>query len=130
MNESEPTAGQAEPDLEEGGAAHSLFEDVETLIDDGRVALAAEFQYQKARLTYSGKVGVKLAVYAVAALLLAHCVLVALTVGLLLALTPLVTALGATAIVAGGYLLAMLVSLWLALRSWRKIRSAFAEPGK
>ncbi len=114
-----------DPDPQDDPAARSLFEDVETLIDDGRNAFAAELNFQKTRLAFSARALIRVAVFAVAAVLLAFFVLIALTVGLVMALVPSVTAWGATAIVAGTFLLAMLASLWLVWRNFRRIRAVF-----
>ena len=86
-------------------ADRSLVEDIEDLLADSQTWLAAELAYQKARAAFIGstlKSGVALA--AVAALL-ALVALIGLAVGLIIALAPLVTAWGATAIVVGVLLL-------------------------
>lgn len=87
----------------------SLFEDVSALIEDGKTYLAAESQFQKTRLRYAGSLGGKLAAYGAGALLAVFLLLIAFTVGLLLALAPLVTVWGATAVV---------ILLWVAVAAF------------
>ncbi len=106
----------------------SVVEDVRSLIDDGRVAIEAELNFQRTRLALAGKQGRNLVIFAVAGLLLSFFTLIALTVGLLLALVPAVNAWGATGIVSGVFLVGLGVCLFGALRSWRKIHSAFKGP--
>lgn len=115
---------------EEALESRSLIDDVRSLVDDGRVALEAELNFQKTRLAVCGKEGRNLIIFAVAGLLLSFFTLIALTVGLLLALIPAVSAWGATGIVTGVFVLALAVCMFGALRSWRKIRMAFAGSGK
>lgn len=115
---------------EEALENRSLVEDVRSLVEDGRVALQAELSFQKSRLALCGKEGRKLVIFAIGGLLLSFFTLVALTVGLLLALIPAVNAWGATGIVTGVFVIALAVCLFGALRSWRKIRSAFTSAGQ
>lgn len=117
-------------DSDEALDNRSLIDDVKSLVDDGRVALQAEVNFQKTRLALCGKEGRNLVIFAVAGLLLSFFTLVALTVGLLLALIPAVSAWGATGIVTGVFIVALVVCLLGALRSWRKIRSAFKGTGR
>lgn len=108
-------------------AERSLVDDVRQLIEDGRTLAEAEFAYQKSRAAVAGE-GVKGAVtfggLALAFLLFA---LLALTVGLLIALTPLLTAWGATAVVTGGLLLAGALAGLTARQRWRAMTGAITE---
>jgi hypothetical protein len=94
---------------------HSLSDDVRALIDDGKTYFEAELQFQKSRAAFIADRGRSGAIYGVAALLLVHLALVSLAVGLIFALTPLITAWGATAVVVGA-LLALGVILGLAAK--------------
>lgn len=118
-------AGPAAP--REGVAP--LFEDLRQLGDEARDYLGAEIAFQKAR----GKVVAgglrKLALLGLCAFTFAVFALGALTVGLLIALTPLVTAWGATAIVAGLLALGAAVCLRTALRAWRRMVGALGGGG-
>ena len=122
MDEEQDRAGQTDAD------ERSLLEDVQTLLEDGRVAVQAEINFQQTRLAYCGKAARNLVIFAVAGLLFSFFTLIALTVGLLLALIPAVTAWGATGIVTGVFVVALAVCLGGALSSWRKIRAAMKGP--
>ena len=120
--------GVAPLESDEGADERSLIDDVRTLLEDGSIAIEAELNYQKSRIAYCGRAGRSMAIFIVAALFFALFTLVALTVGVLLALVPTVSAWGAAAIVTGAFLLAMLFCVWRVWRAWRKIRSAFTRP--
>ena len=68
-----------------------------------------------------------IALFGALALVLAFFSLVALTVGLVIALTPLLTAFGATAAVFGGLLLLGAVCAWLAATRWRRMVAALSN---
>lgn len=107
-------------------AERSLVDDVRQLIDDGRTLAEAEIAYQKSRAAVAGD-GVKgAAVYGGLAIALVLFALVALTVGLVIGLTPLLTALGATAAVTFGLLLAAGLCVLTAKRRWSAMTSAIA----
>ena len=93
-------------DEESSAGAHtppddSLIEDVRNLVDDGRTYLEAEIQFQKTRAALVLARGRSAAIHGAVALALVHLALIALVVGLVIALTPLITAWGATAVVVG-----------------------------
>lgn len=108
----------------------SLLDDVQSLVEDGKVALQAELNFQKTRIAYCGKAARNLIIFAIAGLLLSFFTLIALTVGLLLALVPAVSAWGATGIVTGVFLAALAVCAFGVLASWRKIKAAFMAHGE
>ena len=109
-------------------AQASLLDGVRDLLDDGQLALRAELEFQKARLAFSGKAGVRLAILAVVAVLFAHGAVLALTAGLLFALATVINPWAATAIVTGFYLTVVGLCAFLALRKWGQIRAAFSSP--
>lgn len=99
-------------------ADRSLVDDVRSLIDDGRTLIEAELAFQKSRAAYAGN-GIKsIALFGALAGVLAVFALFALVVGLLLALTPLVTAWGATAIVVAALGLGAALAARIAARRW------------
>ncbi len=102
-------------------AERSLIGDLRLLATDARTLAEAEIAYQKSRAqVFGGGIG-KIVGLGALALLLAGLALVALVVGLLIALTPVLTAWGATAaVVAGLILLALLVALW-AKAAWGRL---------
>lgn len=96
MDDSEP-----EIPLEDNDEAteRSLVEDLRLLIDDAQAMARAEYGYQKSRAFHAGqelKRAVIFTALAVACLIVA---LMALTLGAVLALTPHLTAWGATGVV-------------------------------
>ena len=105
----------------------SLFADIETLIDDGRTFVEAEIAFQKTRMAYTGQKGRNAAVFGVCAAIFAVFALFGLIVGLIIALSPLLTAWGATALIVGILLAAALVCAMTALRNFQKIRAAFRK---
>ncbi len=98
-----------EPHFEEG-----VVDDLSNLIDDGISYAQAEIAFQKTRAALAGKSAGFAALYVVVALFLLHIALLALAVGLVIALEPLVTIWGAIAIVVGGLLL---LTAWLGLKA-------------
>ncbi len=98
------------------GLDETLAEEISALLDDGRTLIEAEIGFQKTRAILAGRrIGVTIALALVAVILL-HLTLIALAVGLVIALEPLVTIWGAIAIVVGA-LLAGVIALALAARS-------------
>lgn len=97
----------------------SLKDVVLRVVDTGRAYAEAEFDRQKVRAAYVGAGLRTIALLVTVALILLFGVLVTLMVGLIIALSPLLTPLGATAVVAGGALAIIALLLWLALRRWK-----------
>ena len=115
------------PDYEDDEPERSLVDDVEALIEDGKTYLEAELAYQKTRAAFlaEGAKGVALlGALGIAFVLLA---LIGLTVGLILALTPLITAWGATAVVVGLLLLGALLAVRTAAKRWSRMMAAVSE---
>lgn len=103
-------------DFDETPAAGSLADDVGALLEDGRTYLEAELAFQKSRLGFVGNKSKQGVVYGVAALALVHLALIGLVVGLVLALAPIVTPLGATAMVAGLLLIGAFILAKIAMK--------------
>jgi hypothetical protein len=105
----------------------SLKADIEALIADGKTYLEAELTYQKSRAGFAANRLKWTALYGAAAFGLLHLALIALTVGAVIALTPLTGPWIATAIVVALLLAGALVFV-LRLRSKvGDIRSAFED---
>lgn len=77
----------------------SLMADVEELIADGKTYFEAELTFQKSRAGFTANRLKSAAIYGAGAFALLHLALIALTVGLVIALTPLTGPWIATAIV-------------------------------
>ena len=107
----------------------SLFDDIDDLIDDARTYFDAELSYQKSRAAFVAECLKKGIGFVVVALVLVFLALIGLTVGLVIALTPLITAWGATAVVVLVYLLLAAVLVRGALKAFRGIKIALNEEG-
>ncbi|MAY19309.1 MAG: hypothetical protein CL955_01650 [Erythrobacteraceae bacterium] len=114
-------------DEEEVDRDESLLDEVGALIDDGRTYAQAEIAFQKTRAKLTGRLlGVSLA-YVAVALILLHIAFLALAVGLVIALAPLVTIWGAIGIVVGGMLLLVALLCWLAYKRAAKLGDIFSD---
>ena len=82
----------------------SLGDDLRALVAEARAAFDSEFAYQSARAGLAGKIIARIAGLAALALALVFFVLMALVVGLLLALAPVLSAWGALGVVVAGLL--------------------------
>ena len=97
-------------------AERSLVDDVRALVDDGRTLLEAELAYQKSRAALAGRTAKSMAGWIALALSLVFFALMALVMGLLLILAPLIGGLGATLAVVLALLGAAALSGWIAAR--------------
>ncbi|WP_296716719.1 phage holin family protein [Erythrobacter sp.] len=96
-------------------ALTGLREEIAVLVEDARTYAEAEVAFQKTRATIAGKTAGRAAAMLVLALVLLHLALIALAVGAVIALAPLVTIWGAIAIVVGVLLIGV-AALVLAAR--------------
>ncbi|MEP0191074.1 MAG: hypothetical protein ABJP70_10650 [Erythrobacter sp.] len=119
-------SGTSTNDLSDTAFQESLVEEAAALIDDGKTYLEAELAFQKTRAGIAGKSAAKAAVFAIIAIILLHIAFLALAVGLVIALEPLVTIWGAIGIVFGGLLLLVLLLLFGAARNGLRIAAMFA----
>ena len=111
----------------DGASAGSLTDDIFAIFDDGRTYVEAELQFQKSRASFAASRGKYVVAYGIAALGVFHMALIALTVGVVLTLAPLLGALAATAVVVISLIAVGIVLLILLKRKMGDIRDAFAE---
>ena len=116
-----------EPAPEEDEASRSLREDVEALIDDGKTYLEAELAYQKTRAAFVADRAKGALVFGAVAALFAFLALIGLTVGLIIALTPWLTAWGASALVVGLLIVGALIAARSAGKRWSKLMAAIQD---
>lgn len=116
-----------QPATAEGDAARSLLDDVGDLVGDAQTWFDAELSYQKVRAAFVGANLKQAAVLGLAAAVLIVVAVMGLTFGLILALAPLVTAWGATAIVVGTMLLVALLCGLSARKAGRAAVAAIRE---
>jgi hypothetical protein len=113
----------------ETSAFPPIFDEIHQLIAAARQMASAELDYQKARMGLMAKAAGWIAGSVALVLALLFFVLMALVVGLLLALAPLIGHWGALGLVVGGLLLATLLVVLVALRSLRRFM-ALVRDGK
>jgi len=106
------------------GAESSLSDDLRALLEDGQTLVEAELAYQRQRVAFGWNRLKGIALLLVGALFFAFFVLVALVVGLLLALTPLLGAWGALGVVTLGLAALTGVCFFAAVARFRKARKA------
>lgn len=87
----------------------ALRDEVAALVEDARTYAEAELEFQKTRASLAGKHGARALVMLVLALVLLHIALIALAVGAVIALAPLVTIWGAIGIVVGVLLIGVIL---------------------
>jgi hypothetical protein len=128
-----PDRGDADlPAIEEKapapeGAEHelrSLRDDVEALIDDGKTYLETELVYQKTRAAFVADRAKGAVIFGAVAVLLGFLALIGLTVGLIIALIPLLTAWGASALVVALLAVGAFVMLRVANARWNRLMQA------
>lgn len=124
-----PAQADAPPPLadSEAGETRSLVNDIEDLLVDARTWAEAEFTYQKTRAGFvaaclQGALG-----FAAVGAVLALVALIALAVGVTIALLPLVGPWGATGIVVSVLVLVVILLLRAAARRWREMMAAIRE---
>lgn len=131
MNTHDPNFDASVDDISPTGASipdtRSLTDDVVALLDDGRTLVETEIQFQKTRAAFAFDRGKSGAAYGIVAFALLHLALVALVVGAVIALTPLISAWGATAVVVGA--LVVLGGLFglAAKRKFARLAAVYAE---
>lgn len=108
-------------------AERSLVDDVRELVADGRTLLEAELAYQKSRAALAGRTAKSMAGWIALALSLVFFALMALVMGLLLTLAPLLGGLGATLVVVAALLIAAALSGWVAARRWSAMSRRLSE---
>lgn len=108
-------------------AERSLVSDVRQLVEDGRTLVEAELAYHKSRAMVAGQAAKGVAGWMSLALALVFFALMALVLGLILALVPRLGPLGATGAVTLGLLLMGALSGWTAVRRWQRAVAQIAD---
>jgi hypothetical protein len=99
MQDIQPESGSSPAPSLSDAKERSLNDDLHRLAHDARAYAAAELSFQKSRVSYAAAASKSIVVYAIAALVLVFFAVMALVVGLIIALAPLITAWGSTAVV-------------------------------
>lgn len=103
-----------------------LEDDLRDLVDHGLALARAEADLQKARGRYAAGRAKWIALLGALSAALAFFALVALTVGMVIALSPLIGAIGATLAVFGTLLLLALICAWTAAGQWKRMLAALS----
>ncbi|WP_338244756.1 phage holin family protein [Aurantiacibacter hainanensis] len=119
-----PPQADPAPPADQPADTRSLADDLEALVDDARTYLDAELSYQKTRAGFVADRLKKTVAFGVVAVYLAVLATIGLTVGLIIALTPLITAWGATAVVVLGLLLLAYLLVRKAGNAWQSLMGA------
>ena len=122
-----PGTSDAHPLGEELTDKPGLVEQLHGLYTDGRELIDAEIGFQKARMAAAGRQVRAMAVLVFVGLVLIGCALIALVVGTLIALVPLIGAWGAMAATVLGSLVLAGLAFWLAVRRIGKVGVLFAS---
>lgn len=111
----------------EEGLSESLTEELAALIDDTRTYAEAELVFQKTRASLAGKnAGIALGLVVVAVVVL-HVAVLALAVGMVMALTPIMTIWGSIAIVVGALLALTGLLGSMAIKRGKRISAIYAK---
>lgn len=102
-----------------------LRNDITALVDDARTYAEAEIAFQKTRAGLAGKTAGRAVVLLVLAVVMLHIALIALAVGAVIALAPLVTIWGAIAIVVGVLLAGVVVLVLSAVGDGKALTAMF-----
>lgn len=114
---------ESEPEFDE-----SLSEEISALIDDGKTYVEAEIAFQKTRASIAGKSIGSAAACVIVAIVTLHVAILALAVGLVIALDPLVTIWGAIAIVVGVLLFITAILVRMAMKHANRLGLIFGNP--
>ncbi|MEN9683116.1 MAG: hypothetical protein RLZZ427_867 [Pseudomonadota bacterium] len=109
-------------------SARSLADEVRQLADEARTLIDAELAYQKARVQVLGTAVRGIAAWGALAAALLFFALMALVIGALLALAPMIGGLAATGVVLGTLMIAAALSVKIAARHWRRVTALLAKP--
>ena len=105
----------------------SLTDDIVALLDDGRTLVEAEVQFQKTRAAFAFDRGKAGAAYGIVAAALIHLALVALVVGAVIGLTPMIGAWLATFVVVGALVVVGAFFAFAAKRKFARLAAVYAE---
>lgn len=115
-----------DPSPDDDARERSLVDDLRLLAEDARRLADAEVAYQKSRASFAGQELRSIVVLVLLAGSMVFIALMALTFGLVLALTPLLTAWGATGVVVSGLVVGTLLCGTWARVLWRRMRQGLA----
>jgi hypothetical protein len=110
---------------ENGAGQPSLSDDISALIEDSQTYIEAEINYQKSRAALLASKGKRGTVFALVSFAFLNSALIALVVGLVLTLAPVLTPGGATALVFGVLVAGAITFAVMARSRFRKLSRIF-----
>lgn len=127
LAEEEPILSSRPGDAEEleNPGQRSLLGDIGDLFEDGRTYIEAELAFQKTRGAYAAGQAKSALIYAVIAIGLVFFAMLGITVGLIIALAPIITIWGSTALVSGVMLIGAAIALSKVIGHARALSRAF-----
>ncbi|MXO85221.1 phage holin family protein [Altererythrobacter aurantiacus] len=105
----------------------SLIDDAKALYEDGTAYVQAELAFQKTRAKYAANRSGQIAGYAAGLLAIVHLALIALVIGVLIALIPAVGAWAATGIVVGVLLVLAAITGFALKSKIDRLRNVLAD---
>lgn len=126
--ETAPVAGGEAGSADDGGAPKpGMIKQLRGLYVDGRELVDAEIGFQKARAAAAGRQIRAMAVLAIVGLILVGCALMALVIGTMIALIPVLGAWGAMGATVVASLALTALCFWLAAGRVTKVGALFAS---
>lgn len=123
------TSYQNDASADDAAAERSLAEDIKALVSDGRLLAEAEIDFHKKRVAYGAKEAPKIAASFAIAGVLAFFAVMALVVGLVLALGQIITYWGSTAVVTIGLLIIAYVFAMRGKSRLAKMKAVLTDDG-
>lgn len=120
---------QTQASLTADASERTLQDDLRLLAADAKALAEAEVAYQKARAGFAGSELPRIAMLGIVAAVLAFFALMALTVGAVLSLTPVLGPWGATAAVVGGLLFIAALCAGVAVLRWKFVAGLLSDKG-
>lgn len=112
---------------EPGEPSNSISDDIAALVEDTKTYAEAELNFQRSRVSFAADRGKSVALYLLFALGFVHLALIALVIGAIFALTPLIGAIGATVAVVAALLIGTAILLLRARAKARDVAEAFQD---
>ena len=123
----DPGEDANDPAGAEPAGHRSLFADVEALIEDGKTYWDAELSFQKTRAAFMADSLKRTIAYGIAGAFFAMLASVGLSIGAIIALSPILTPWGATALVVAVLLLLGFILLRKSAGAWRVMTDAIQD---
>lgn len=115
---------------EHGKRPMALTSEIEALVAAAKAAFSSEVAFQRARALLASKIVGRIAGLAALGVALVFFFLMALVVGLLLALAPLLGTWQALGVVIAALVAGIALALWAVRRAWRRLKRVLTGGGR